>query len=214
MGWARKPCTLHPKPTWSALSAVALPVPPQLIPLCIRHRLFAALVHIFTRALADHQTPAALLLVASAAAAEAEAAAEAAAAAAMEARTSAELLAARQSLRLGYKLLVFLRCCLLGLSYPPGASGWSFIRGLRWEAGWRAAGQRPPWWRVRTHRRQATCLARAPPPRVPPQAAPLLPLSEPIQVPAWRRQSRRSVQRHRRWPSCCTAPACRVGGCA
>ncbi|KAL4418863.1 hypothetical protein ABPG77_002930, partial [Micractinium sp. CCAP 211/92] len=88
----------------------------QLIPLCIRHRLYAALVHIFTRALLDYQTPAALLLVAAAAAAEAEAAA----AAAEDAGTAAELLAARESLRLGYKLLIFLRCCLLGQAYPPG----------------------------------------------------------------------------------------------
>ncbi|KAL4426026.1 hypothetical protein ABPG75_010042 [Micractinium tetrahymenae] len=93
----------------------------QLIPLCIRHRLFAALVHIFMRALQDCQTPAALLLVAAAAAAEAEAAAASAADAAAEgAGTAAQLLVARESLRLGYKLLVFLRCCLLGLSYPPG----------------------------------------------------------------------------------------------
>lgn len=94
----------------------------QLIPLCIRHRLYAALVHIFTRALLDYQTPAALLLVAAAAAAEAEAAA----AAAEGAGTAAELLAARESLRLGYKLLIFLRCCLLGQAYPPGGvDGWA-----------------------------------------------------------------------------------------
>lgn len=101
----------------------------QLIPLCIRHRLFAALVHIFTRALQDHQTPAALLLVAAAAAGEAEAAGEAAAAgeaqvaalAAAGEEAPGALLQQRESLRLGYKLLVFLRCCLLGRAYPPGA---------------------------------------------------------------------------------------------
>ncbi len=116
----------------------------QLIPLCIRHRLFAALIAIFTRALRDHQTPAALLLVAAAAAAEAEEAAGAAgaaepaaasqpqakhaasAAAATEAEAAAApdaLLQRRESLRLAYKLLVFLRCCLLGQAYPPGVGG-------------------------------------------------------------------------------------------
>lgn len=106
----------------------------QLIPLCIRHRLFAALIHIFTRALQDHQTPAALLLVAAAAAAEAEAQAATAegadgqaGAAALQADTgvgeAAALLSARDSLRLGYKLLVYLRCCLLGRNYPPGMRG-------------------------------------------------------------------------------------------
>lgn len=122
-----------PGPAWRATvrQPLSLPPPlPQLIPLCIRHRLFAALVHIFTRALLDHQTPAALLLVASAAAAEAEAAAAAVAVAAYGAGGAVELLAARESLRLGYKLLVSLRCCLLGLSYPPG-EGQQAARGGR-----------------------------------------------------------------------------------
>ena len=81
--------------TYYKLSATSCHQPPvnlaspycpalQLIPLCIQHRLFAALLHIFPAALLDYQTPAALLLVASAAAGEAEAA-EAPAAAAGEA---------------------------------------------------------------------------------------------------------------------------------
>ncbi|PSC67213.1 vacuolar sorting-associated 8-like protein isoform X1 [Micractinium conductrix] len=108
----------------------------QLIPLCIRHRLFSALLHIFASALQDHSTPAALLLVAAAAAGEAEAEAATAAAAAelaaaaaggawaaAQGSTAAAALQARESLRLAYKLLLFLRCCLLGLGYPPGAGG-------------------------------------------------------------------------------------------
>lgn len=96
----------------------------QLIPLCIRHRLFAALIAIFTRALRDHQTPAALLLVAAAAAAAAEEAAGAAAPASEAGAAEPDaLLQQRESLRLAYKLLVFLRCCLLGQAYPPGEGG-------------------------------------------------------------------------------------------
>ena len=102
------------------------PPPPlrQLIPLCIRHRLFAALISVFARALRDHQTPGALLLVAAAAAAEAEAEAGVAVAAApggAGAPGPEALLQQRDSLHLAYKLLVFLRCCLLGQAYPPGA---------------------------------------------------------------------------------------------
>ncbi|KAL4853637.1 Vacuolar protein sorting-associated protein 8 [Chlorella vulgaris] len=93
----------------------------QLIPLCISHRLFAALIHIFTRALQDHQTPAALLLVAAAAARDASPAAAAQGEAAPATSEAAEVqLQQHEDLRLGYKLLVFLRCCLLGHSYPPG----------------------------------------------------------------------------------------------
>lgn len=91
----------------------------QLIPLCIQHRLFAALIHIFTRALQDHQTPAALLLVAAAAAGEAECDAGAGEPASADMAPD-QLLQRHESLRLGYKLLLFLRCCLLGYSYPAG----------------------------------------------------------------------------------------------
>lgn len=98
----------------------------QLIPLCIRHRLFAALIAIFTRALRDHQTPAALLLVAAAAAADAEEALGAEQPGSpTEVAAPDALLQRRESLRLAYKLLVFLRCCLLGQAYPPGERvGW------------------------------------------------------------------------------------------
>jgi hypothetical protein len=99
-------------------------LPLQLIPLCISHRLSAALIHIFTRALQDHQTPAALLLVAAAAARDASPAAAAQAEAAPATSEAAEVqLQQHEDLRLGYKLLVFLRCCLLGHSYPPGEPG-------------------------------------------------------------------------------------------
>lgn len=128
-GWSASlmahPPILAPSPTMPFPSRTGLDTL-QLIPLCIRHRLWAALVHIFARALQDHQTPAALLLVAAAAAGEAEAAAGSAAAggeqdAEAAAGGAAELLQRREGLRLGYRLLLFLRCCLRGASYPPGA---------------------------------------------------------------------------------------------
>jgi hypothetical protein len=63
-----------------------------------------------------------LLLVAAAAAAEADAEGAAAGAAPVPSSpTEAEaLLQRREGLRLGLRLLVFLRCCLLGRGYPPG----------------------------------------------------------------------------------------------
>lgn len=143
-GWHQHRCWRpHQVPAATAplVGADLLPSPflLQLIPLCIRHRLFAALIHIFTRALQDHQTPAALLLVAAAAASEAEAAqaaatgASAAAASAGTQEQAQALLERRESLRLAYKLLVFLRCCLLGANYPPGerliatGAGWAAV---------------------------------------------------------------------------------------
>eukprot|EP00887_Chlorella_sp_A99_P007106 scaffold2.g7106.t1 len=110
----------------------------QLIPLCVAHGLSSALLHIFTRALQDWQTPAALLLVAAAAAAEAEqAAAEgdpggrqaAEAAGGGGAEAAAAALQSRESLRLGYKLLLFLRCCLLGVPFPPPTPSWAGAAG-------------------------------------------------------------------------------------
>ncbi|GAB4818305.1 hypothetical protein N2152v2_005351 [Parachlorella kessleri] len=127
----------------------------QLIPLCLRHRLYGALLHIFTGAMQDYQTPASLLLVAAAAQLDQDALANPAAASSLEAghgtglevrpppaaaqETSTEtallspagagevssagavVLAQHEGLRLGYRLLVFLQCCLLGQSFPPGS---------------------------------------------------------------------------------------------
>jgi hypothetical protein len=144
----------------------------QLIPLCVRHGLYSALLHVFAGAMGDFHSPAALLLVASAAAAEAKKSVAAveeqeeeeeerkivadkekdawrpqllspilsshfsdadspvstpSSLAALSGSASFSDSAARavlnvdEGLRLGYKLLVFLRCCLLGQKYPPGA---------------------------------------------------------------------------------------------
>ena len=102
----------------NASDVSALPHMSQLIPLCIRHRLFAALIHIFARALQDYQTPAALLLVAAAAACQEDELAGATQP--NDSPTAEKLLQQHEGLRLGFKLLVFLRCCLLERAYPPG----------------------------------------------------------------------------------------------
>jgi hypothetical protein len=123
---ALRPATANNQPLLKCVPPIACPAL-QLIPLCIQHRLFAALLHIFPAALLDYQTPAALLLVASAAAGEAEGA-EAAAGEAAAAVVGSEaepaaldaLLQQRESLRLGYKLLLYIRCLLLGDKYPLG----------------------------------------------------------------------------------------------
>ncbi len=73
----------------------------QVIPLCIKHGMHNALVHVFTAALQDYHTPAALLLVAAASA-------------------GSDPLQQETALRLGYKPLLYLQSCLAGLRYPPG----------------------------------------------------------------------------------------------
>ena len=87
-------------------------------------------------ALQDYQTPASLLLVAAAAEMEREASAAQQAQQEVQAQqqqqleevhaagagmgSARQLLEWRRGLGLGYKLLVFLKCCLLGRKYPPG----------------------------------------------------------------------------------------------
>ena len=97
----------------------------QLIPLCLRHGLYGALVHIFNGALQDYQTPAALMLIAAAAARQAEAAQGPSLAAINTNITSknpaAIALESSLSLRLGFRVLVYLRGCLAGMQYPPGS---------------------------------------------------------------------------------------------
>lgn len=107
----------------------------QLIPLCLRHGLYGALVHIFNGALQDYQTPAALMLIAAAAAQQAETAQKpfpkpiledtstsAAELGGLHKRSSAaQALESSLSLRLGFRLLVYLRGCLAGMQYPPGS---------------------------------------------------------------------------------------------
>lgn len=67
----------------------------------------------------DYQTPSSLLLVAAAAELDREAAQQAQRGEQQAQRAELER---RPGLRLGYKLLVFLQCCLLGERYPPGES--------------------------------------------------------------------------------------------
>ena len=117
----------------------------QLIPLCLRHGLYGALIHIFIGALQDYQTPATLLLIAAAAAAASDAASRqsneeeaekvmkqhqsaiSSASSTMESIDTATpshnkaLLENSLALQLGYRLLVYLRGCLSGLQYPPGS---------------------------------------------------------------------------------------------
>jgi hypothetical protein len=85
----------------------------QLIPLCLKYRLYGALVHIFNGAMQDWQTPAALLAVAAA-----EAAGDAGGWNTAHSDPK-EALEASAALRLGYRLLVYLRGCLGGGRYPP-----------------------------------------------------------------------------------------------
>ena len=73
----------------------------QVVRLCREHKLFSALAYLFPRALLDFLAPAAELLQAVMHAPPAE---------------------ARQKEReaYSYKLLIYLRCCFQGRSFPPG----------------------------------------------------------------------------------------------
>ena len=91
----------------------------QVLKLCREHRLLSALVYMFTRGLQDYIAPAVELLMAqltdsieaTTGGAEANTAAKPASVGAADPRTGAD----------GYKLLVYLRCCLRGQQFPPGA---------------------------------------------------------------------------------------------
>lgn len=201
-----------PRPATSSLAPTSLLSPLQLIPLCIRHRLFSALLHIFASALQDHSTPAALLLVAAAAAGEAEAEAATAAAAAelaaaaaggawaaAQGSTAAAALQARESLRLAYKLLLFLRCCLLGLGYPPGghsacsgAAGLGSGKRASWQGGGGTLATGLARWRASLNPPRLLCSVCA-------RRRPCL------QAPAACRLSSSSAARRRRWSSCYSA---------
>jgi hypothetical protein len=106
----------------------------QLIPLCLRHGLYGALIHIFIGALQDYQTPATLLMIAAANAAAQETKVKEI----NEEKNQSQLSSAipptsnilksnkdrlenSLALQLGYRLLVYLRGCLCGLQYPPGS---------------------------------------------------------------------------------------------
>jgi len=79
----------------------------QLIPVCLKYELYTALIDIFSRALQDLQTPASLLLVA---------------AYMRDGTTTTATTTTNNKNELGYKLLVFLDCCLRGRPFPPTMS--------------------------------------------------------------------------------------------
>lgn len=105
----------------------------QLIPLCLRHGLYGALIHIFIGALQDYETPATLLLIAAANAAARETDVKeikeekdlsrrsSTMTASNAIKINKDRLESSLALQLGYRLLVYLRGCLCGLQYPPGS---------------------------------------------------------------------------------------------
>jgi len=105
----------------------------QLIPLCLRHGLYGALIHIFIGALQDYQTPATLLLIAAANAMVQEKEDNEIKEGKDRSHLSSTILTANSlksnkdrlenslALQLGYRLLAYLRGCLRGFQYPPGS---------------------------------------------------------------------------------------------
>ncbi len=83
----------------------------QVVKLCRKHRLYSALIYILTRGLDDFVAPAVELLLALADTAKTPALAGGAGA--DEQATAAHAA--------GFKLLVYLRCCLRQQGFPPGA---------------------------------------------------------------------------------------------
>ena len=108
----------------------------QVLKLCRKHRLLSALVYMFTRGLQDFIAPAVELLMAQltesicAGTQQHDTPAGTTAASAGEADDTSSagpgtvgesLPAASRRGADGYKLLVYLRCCLRGQQFPPGA---------------------------------------------------------------------------------------------
>lgn len=83
----------------------------QIVRLCRQHHLYTALAYLFSRALLDYVAPAAELIVAIASSRTAEQHS-------IESEEGLEVRALTK--KLAYKLLVYLRTCFAGLSYPPG----------------------------------------------------------------------------------------------
>ena len=94
----------------------------QVTRLCRAHRLHSALAFLFNRALGDYTAPAAELLLAFVHAPDespAESASESAGDSPAVGRPGpAAAWGARRAT--GYKLLVYLHCCLSGRAFPPG----------------------------------------------------------------------------------------------
>lgn len=89
-----------------------------MLKLCREHRLFRALIYMFTRGLNDYVAPAVELLLALASALPPSAADSSAQhSGAISTADSSD----RDAKAFGYTLLVYLRCCMRGQQFPPGA---------------------------------------------------------------------------------------------
>ena len=132
-------CQWSSSMTCACLQAEYAPLGLQVVQLCRKHRLYSALTYISNRGLLDYTAPAAQLLLAhlqAASPAPAPALAPAGTTAegsqlenprpaASEADPAAgEAASGTQagSNLFGYKLLVYLRCCLTGKAFPPGGA--------------------------------------------------------------------------------------------
>lgn len=88
--------------------------------LCRAHRLHSALAFLFNRALGDYTAPAAELLLAFLHAPD-ESPAESASESAGDSPSAGRPAAWGAHRATGYKLLVYLHCCLSGRAFPPGS---------------------------------------------------------------------------------------------
>ena len=117
----------------ACLQAEYVPLCRQVVQLCRKHRLYSALTYISNRGLLDYTAPAAQLLLAHLQAAspapapvgttaegsQLETPRPAGSEADLAAGDAASGTQAGSNL-FGYKLLVYLRCCLTGKAFPPG----------------------------------------------------------------------------------------------
>jgi Golgi CORVET complex core vacuolar protein 8 len=95
----------------------ALRPPVQVVKLCRTHRLYSALTYVLTRGLGDYIAPAVELLLALAIAPSGAADADVDAVGSVQ----TEPVASAGQRAAGFKLLVYLRCCLRQQQFPPGA---------------------------------------------------------------------------------------------
>lgn len=87
----------------------------QVVKLCRTHHLYSALTYVLTRGLRDYIAPAVELLLALACAPGTAAVADAGSS------LDSGLVASPEQRAAGFKLLVYLRCCLRQQQFPPGA---------------------------------------------------------------------------------------------
>lgn len=89
-----------------------------MLKLCREHRLFSALIYMFTRGLSDYVAPAVELLLALAFALPPSATDSSALHSGAHPTPDPS---ERNAKAFGYTLLVYLRCCMRGQQFPPGA---------------------------------------------------------------------------------------------